>query len=381
MKRLLFSISYYAPHLSGLTIAVQRVAQSFAAKGYPISVLTTQLQSSLPRTETIEQVQVTRVPFLFTLSKGFFMPLLLTEAVAALNKTDIVVIVLPQFEGALIALLAKLLRKKIVVWYVCEVMLPATPIARCVEFCLRLSHRLALSLADEVLSLTTDFAKHTPLLRDRKHVYGIAPLIVSPRVSERAKALLQKRIPKKKYTIGFLGRIAHEKGITYLLQTIPLLRQALGDDFVIVLAGSVAVGEDMYAAEVDTLLKQYSQHIVFLGKIAEEDKGAFYQLLDVLVLPSINNTEAFGMVQVEAMLCGTPVVATNLPGVRVPVQETGMGAVVSPMDSKALSAGIVTVLNKKSDYQKEQKKIAAVFDTEKLLNHYERVFFASSKTT
>ncbi len=381
MKRLLFSLSYYAPHLSGLTIAVQRVAQSLAAKSYSISVLTTQLQHSLPQTETIDNVHITRVPFLFKVSKGFFMPSLLARAIAALTKTEVVVIVLPQFEGVLIALLAKLLRKKIVVWYVCEVTLPASPLARCVEFCLRLSHHLTLSLADEVLSLTTDFATHTPLLQDRKNVYGIAPLIVAPSVSEKANQSLRKRIPHKKYTIGFLGRIAHEKGITYLLKTIPLLTQSLGDEFIIVLAGSVAVGEDRYAAEVDALLQQYSHHIISLGKISEEEKGAFYQLLDVFVLPSINNTEAFGMVQVEAMLCGTPVVATNLPGVRVPVQETGMGVVVSSMDSKALSAGIVTILNKKSDYQKEQKKVAAVFDTEKLLRSYERVFFASGKTT
>ena len=53
--------------------------------------------------------------------------------------------------------------------------------------------------------------------------------------------------------------------------------------------------------------------------------GSFYTCIDVLVVPSINSTEAFGLVQVEAMMMGVPVVASDLPGVRVPVQKQGWG--------------------------------------------------------
>jgi glycosyltransferase involved in cell wall biosynthesis len=101
--------------------------------------------------------------------------------------------------------------------------------------------------------------------------------------------------------------------------------------------------------------------------------GNFYANLAVLVLPSINATEAFGMVQVEAMLCGTPVVCSDLPGARVPVLETGMGEIAKKKDSKDLAAKIVKVLNNRSDYVKKKKIVEDVFAPEKLLSSYEKL--------
>ena len=60
----------------------------------------------------------------------------------------------------------------------------------------------------------------------------------------------------------------------------------------------------------------------------------FYAACDVLVVPSLNSTESFGLVQVEAMLCGTPSIASNLPGVRQPPLMTGMGEVAAIGDSE-----------------------------------------------
>jgi hypothetical protein len=64
---------------------------------------------------------------------------------------------------------------------------------------------------------------------------------------------------------------------------------------------------------------------------------AFFAACDVVVVPSLNSTETFGLVQVEAMLCGTPSIASDLPGVRRPPRMTGMGEVVPIGDSSALA--------------------------------------------
>ena len=65
----------------------------------------------------------------------------------------------------------------------------------------------------------------------------------------------------------------------------------------IVIAGSLdPVGEREYKEKILTLVEKYIEYVVFLGELKEQEMGAFYSLLDILVLPSVNSTEAFGMV-------------------------------------------------------------------------------------
>jgi glycosyltransferase involved in cell wall biosynthesis len=93
-----------------------------------------------------------------------------------------------------------------------------------------------------------------------------------------------------------------------------------------------------------------------------------------LILPSINSTEAFGMVQVEAMICGTPVVATDLPGVRVPVNMTGMGRIVRPKDSQSLAESIIDVLEHKESYSQSPESIVRKFSPDSVAAQYEALF-------
>ena len=79
------------------------------------------------------------------------------------------------------------------------------------------------------------------------------------------------------------------------------------------------------------------------------------------------------MVQVEAMFSGTPVVSTDLPGVRVPVEKTGMGAIVSPKNVSNLAQAIIRVLQNKKRYVKEKSVIEDIFSPEKILKEYTRI--------
>jgi len=94
----------------------------------------------------------------------------------------------------------------------------------------------------------------------------------------------------------------------------------------------------------------------------------------VLTVPSINSTESFGLVQVEAMLSGCPVVATNLPGVREPARVTGMGEVVPLRDARGLADGIVKVLEHRSSYVRPRQEIANMFSLDKTVTEYEKLF-------
>jgi glycosyltransferase involved in cell wall biosynthesis len=100
----------------------------------------------------------------------------------------------------------------------------------------------------------------------------------------------------------------------------------------------------------------------------------FFSNCDIHVLPSINNTETFGLVQVEAALCGTPSVASALPGVRMPTRMTKMGLSVPPADPQALAQGICTVLDNPALYHQPRGPIAQLFAPDTTAAAYETIF-------
>jgi glycosyltransferase involved in cell wall biosynthesis len=87
----------------------------------------------------------------------------------------------------------------------------------------------------------------------------------------------------------------------------------------------------------------------------------FYASLDVFVLPSTNSFEAFGIVQLEAMSAGIPVVATNIPGVRTIVQETGFGEIVEPKSPMQIALAIENVLIQTYDVGKIKELLDATY--------------------
>jgi glycosyltransferase involved in cell wall biosynthesis len=111
-----------------------------------------------------------------------------------------------------------------------------------------------------------------------------------------------------------------------------------------------------------------------LGLLPEDELAAFYERCDLLLLPSVNSTESFGMVQVEAMYGGVPVIAADIPGVRVPVAATGMGRLVAPRDSEALSRAIIEALSDEEATRLTPEQLEALFGVERSLDHYEALF-------
>lgn len=374
--RVLISLSYYYPNISGLTVYAKNLAEEFVKRGHWVTILTSQHEKSLPKKQRMQGISVQRVPYLFKVSKGFLMPYYPWHALTLVQKHEVIIINLPQLEGFVVALLAKLLGKRVYCIYHCDVVLPKNLVAWFVESVLHISNSASLFLANTIITNSKDFASHSKLLSffSKKIIYVYPPML-PPLVDRAVRKNLQKRIPRdKKYTIGFVGRIASDKGVEFLLEAVPIMREKMEEEFIILFAGPRRpVGEDEYWKRMRSLCKKYKEDTMFLGTLSPEELGAFYSLLDVLVLPSINSTEAFGMVQVEAMLCGVPVVASNLPGVRVPIRATGMGELVRIRDSRDLAEKIARILKNKKEYVRKRALVKKTFSFQSTIMQYEKL--------
>lgn len=371
--KILFSITYYTPYVSGLTLYVRRLAETLA-QNHRVTVISMQHNPGLPREETINRVSVVRAKPIVAVSKGFLSLDWIFKSYELVREHDVVVVNLPQPEGIVLALFARLWGKRLVAIYHCEVVLPSGFFNSLIQVLLELANIVSLILAQKVVTYTIDFANHSKLLR-RVHwkVVAIYPPMPKPRIDTSLQKKLAKKIGPADVVIGVAARLAAEKGIEYLLEAIPEIQFKISNlKSKIVLAGLMEpVGEAAYKTKIMKLVKKYKKHVVFLGEIKPEHMGSFYRLLDVLVLPSINSTEAFGMVQVEAMLTGVPVVASDLPGVRVPIQKTGMGLVVPSRNSKKLAEAIMAIRNNRKLYVKNSGTIQQYFSTHESVKAFE----------
>jgi len=378
--KILLTLTYYRPHVSGLTIYVERLARALADRGHEVTVLTSRHRDDLPREEVIEGVRVVRVSVAFRVSKGPVMPALPREAIRLIREHDLVSVHLPMFEAAGFALLGRVLRKSVILTYHCDLLLPPGLLNRVVDTTVFASNWLAGQLAKGFVAYTQDYADHSRVLRRfKRKITVIPPPVVMPSPSEEDVARFRAAHGLDGRTVlGFASRFAAEKGIQYLIEAMPRLIERF-PEVKALFAGPYreVIGEERYRARWEPEIAALGDRWEFLGTLGPDELPAFYASLDALLMTSVNSTESFGLVQVEAMLCGTPVVATNLPGVRQPVTVTGMGKIVAIADSAALAEGIEKVLSTPEAYLKTREEIERLFDLRVTVAAYEELFEAA----
>lgn len=360
--KLLLVVNYYYPYISGLSEVVRLLAEGLASKGNQVTVLCSN-HDHLTSEERINGVHVIRTPVLLKISKGTVSPSFIPKAIELAKSHDIVNLHVPMLESGIIS--SCIDKRKLIVTYHCDIDLEKGIINDFIKKTMLAMNHIALKKATKIMVTTKDYAMHSVLARDfpDKLIETHTP------IKEYYPVNVSK--PEGIYTIGFCGRIVMEKGIDILLQAYKILRSKrqdirlwIGGDYKNVAGGSIY-----------PKLKSYIEHekldnITFLGKIPEEKMAMFYSSLDVFCLPSVNPLEAFGMVQIEAMYCGTPVTASNLYGVRTIIQNTKMGIVHKAGDPEDLAACINTILDKKSDYIQPRKKIHSLYGTQNFLSTY-----------
>ena len=378
--KILTVLTYYRPHTSGLTIYAERLARAFAKRGHEVTVMTTQYDKSLPREEMLDGVRVIRVPVAFRLSKGVIAPTFGWVATKLVYQHDVVQMHLPQFDAPGVAFRGRLFGKPAILTYHCDLQLPNGLFNRFVNLVVDFQNNMAGLLADHIVTYTQDYADHSPYLSH--YASKLTPILPPVELPDPGSGAVQtfageNSVKERHPVIGMAARFASEKGVEVLLDALPAILVKYPKAQVL-FAGQYkdVMGEQSYAERLMPRIRQYEAdgHWKFLGVLNPQQMAAFYPNLDVLTVPSLNSTEAFGLVQIEAMLNGVPCVPSALPGVRQPVLMHKMGRVSEIGDSASLAEAILAVLDDAESFKCDLSALARLYDPDSIAAEYEQLF-------
>jgi len=383
--RILTVLTYYRPHTSGLTIYAERLAKALARRGHQVTVLTSQFEKSLPLEEVQDGVRILRVPVLLRISKGVIMPSLGQLASRETKLHDALLLHLPQFDAAGLALRGRLLKKPTVMIYHSDLTLPQGLFNFFVNWVVNLMNTLSAHFSHRISSYTEDFANHSPFLRRfANKVRVIAPAVELPQASQtEIETFASLHNPQKsRPVIAMATRFAAEKGVELLIEALPAILEKQPKT-IIWFAGQYenVLGEEAYFRRLWPQIERYQKagQWRFLGNLNMQQMAVFYPNIDLLVVASTNSTETFGFVQIEAMMNGKPVVASDLPGVRQPVRLSGMGKITPVGDPQALAEIILEVLAYPERYRGNAAALREEFSPETCAVRHEALFLEIAK--
>jgi glycosyltransferase involved in cell wall biosynthesis len=374
--RILICLLYYFPHRTGLTIHVQHVAEELARRGHEVTVLTARYHISLPRDETIHNgVRIVRLwtpPI--AISRGMVMPAYPWAALGLLLQHDVVWVNVPMLETALIGLLAGLTGRKIIATHHGDLVLPPGLANRFITTTMFAFYKFMARRAGRLVAYSQDYADHSYYLRPfmDKVTPIYPPVLMPPPNPQHVEELRHQWASNGGPVIGFSGRFVQEKRPDLLIRALEIINQTYPQAR-IVFAGEYDIAYEDFWERSQNLVQQYRDQLIFLGLLTDPQEMAdFYAACDVLVLPS--DTECFALVQVEAMLSGTPVVMTDTPGGRVPVQVTGMGRLAKAGDWRSIGEAVMAVLQDPAQYHRSRQEIEAIFSFQETVDRYESIF-------
>ena len=324
--RILHLGKYYAPVSGGIETVLETLCRGETRVADSRALVVNRSHRTVH--EVVDGVRVTRVGSLATVGAVSVAPALAYWLARA--RADVLVLHEPN-PMALVAYYLARPAIPLVVWYHSEVIRPRwryrlfyEPL---LEFALRRARRIV--VASPPMLEAPALGAH----RDRCVVVpfglNVDRYAASPAVTARDGRL---RAESTAPILLFVGRLVRYKGLDVLLRALPGLE-----------VRTVIAGDGPLRGPLELMARQLGLEgrVRFAGRVSDEELLAWYHACDMLVLPSVSRQEAFGMVQLEAMLCGRPVVSTDLrTGVPWVNQHEQTGLVVRTGDVASLRGAI-----------------------------------------
>lgn len=371
--RLLHLLTYYWPHWTGLTRSAAAIAEGQSAMGHDVEVVACRHDEKLASEEVVRGVKVRRVNALCRFSRGLLCVGFVPLAVKVMRSADVVILHTPLPESLVFAVVARCLRKPVMMVHHGDVVMPPGVMNRGLEWVARFFNDKTASLADVITSYSEDYAKHSLFLRPYLvKVEAVTPPVKLLQMNEVGARELRERLGLCGVkVIGFAGRWVREKGFDVLLRAYLRLREKEAS-VKLLFAGETRMNYESFYEENQMLIDACGDDLVELGLLRNEaELVAFYGACDVFAMPS--RTEMFGLVQLEAMQVGTSVVASNIPGARVLLQRCPYGLLVDAEDVEGWSRALWEVLTMPQKFKPVQEDVFNFANEELSLARYEEI--------
>lgn len=324
----------FPPYASGIGGVAYNNARVIQEIGYEVEVFVPNYKSNKAVQEEFNGLKVHRIKSLFKYGNAAFVPVLYNT----LRNKNIVHLHYPFFGGAEIVWWLKMRRKKnikLIVHYHMDVV-GGGFLKIFFTVYKKFFLPLIMKAADKIIVTSFDYAKHSDIKNFIKKYPDKFVEVPNGVDINKFKPQNQEGKTKNIIFVGGLDSAHYFKGVNYLLESI---KDIHGANLTIVGEGDLKPEYEQHAKKLNIL-----DRVKFAGRVTDTDLPKYYNMADVCVLPSIDKSEAFGMVLVEANACGIPVIASNLAGVRTVVNDGKNGYLVKPKDVKDLTEKIKRIL-------------------------------------
>ena len=335
MKKILIVTDFYKPHISGITSFIESISNIYVKNRVRIILLTACHDLKLKRIERINRTIVIRSKIFLKISRGHYSFSLIKDFLFLSKRVDIINFHFPLAE---IFPLCLLTNKTKITNYHCLPPRIGINFQSIFNIYFSIVSILSLWMSDKIIVFSNDYFSSVPFSSYFKNkVYEIPPAVkqrINIKVNENV--LRNNEIP----IIGFLGRMCAEKGLKDLIKSSKVLKENNFNHNLLIAGNLDDKRFKKYILHIKKLAKGNS-NIKFLGFLNEKEKNNFFSKINILILPSINSYEAFGIVQLEAMSYGKLVIASDLKGVRIPVNLTNNGLIIKDINSQQIAKKII----------------------------------------
>lgn len=359
--RILVTGKAYAPHIGGIETVMQQVAEGLRGKAC-VSVLTCRDDFGTAQKERIQNVRVYRSGSLGTFASCPLSLPYLADFRRKVMLADVVELHLPFPLADLACILSGYKGRVVVAWH-SDVVRQKTLL----RFYKPIMKKL-LKRADAIIVATQGHIDSSPYLQPYRDKCVIIPYGISAAEYDavpKMPVLTSKLHDKNAKKILFTGRLVYYKGVDVLLEAFAKVKE----NSELFLAGTGVLEADLQARAEELGI---AERVHFLGKRMTPELRAAFADCDIFVLPSVANSEAFGIVQLEAMVYGKPVINTSLPtGVPLVSLDGETGLTVPPSDADALAAAMDKLLSddalRRQYGEAARKRVLETFEIEQVL--------------